>query len=93
MSLNTFPDLIGYNYQLKVQSFFLVTMLKTVQQKKYVCGLSGRAVASFAHYLVNKNIVKDDINIACLVINTVVSMKTFHQPQRQKVKECVNTYD
>lgn len=44
-------------------------MLKTVQQKKYVCGLSGRAVASFAHYLVNKNIVKLDINIACLVIN------------------------
>lgn len=68
-------------------------MLKTVQQKKYVCGLSGRAVASFDHYLVNKNIVKDDINSACLVINTVVSMKTFHQPQRQKVKECVNTYD
>ena len=48
---------------------------------------------SFDHYLVNKNIVKVDINIACFVINTVVSMKTFHQPQRQKVEECVNTYN
>lgn len=61
-------------------------MLKTVQQKKYVCGRSGRAVASFAHYPVNKNIVKVDINIACLVINTVVSMIHFISHKDKKLK-------